>query len=200
MTIYGARYQKPLKEKMSKLLRSYDSFKNVQPHKLIIPENFPKCFQNTSILQSIKSIKFALDNNRHVIISGNEGVGKTQLALWFAEWYGKERNIEKSNIFYCLCTEELKYTDLIGGQIPINSLEYPGKEWKNGFLSIAIENGGIVVLDALDQVNSNITERINGLLDPKYNDTEKTKFDIPENPQKPEIYIHRNFRLVCPLI
>ena len=33
-----------------------------------------------------------IDNNKHVIIFGNEGVGKTQLALWLAEWYGKERN------------------------------------------------------------------------------------------------------------
>ena len=61
-----------------------------------------------------------------MIISGNEGTGKTQLALWFAEWYIKEKNIEKSNIFYCLCTEELKCSDLIGRQILTNN-NYPGK-------------------------------------------------------------------------
>ena len=114
MTIYGARYQKSLKEKLSNLLKTYDSFKNIQPDKLIIPDNFPKCFQNSSLLQAIKSIKFSLDNNRHVIISGNEGTGKTQLALWFAEWYVKQKKIKKSNIFYCLCTEELKCPELIG--------------------------------------------------------------------------------------
>ena len=199
MTIYGARYQKSLKDKLSKMLRFYDSFKDIQPEKLIIPSNFPKCYQNTSLLQAIKSIKFSLDNNRHVIISGNEGTGKTQLALWFAEWYGKERNIKKSNIFYCLCTEELKCPDLIGRQSPTNSSD-PGRElieWKNGFLSVAIENGGVVVLDALDQATATVTERLNGLLDQKYDDTEKAKFDVPENPQKPEILIDKNFRLVC---
>ena len=56
-----------------------------------IPNNFPKCFQNKSLLEAIKSIKFSLDNDRHVIISGNEGTGKTQLVLWFAEWCGKEK-------------------------------------------------------------------------------------------------------------
>lgn len=199
MTIYGARYKRSLKEKLNKVLRKYTSFKNTQPDKLIIPPNFPKCFQNNSLLQAIKSIKFSLDNNRHVIISGNEGAGKTQLALWFAEWYGKEKKIKKSNICYCLCTEELKCPDLIGKQSPTNSTE-PGKElieWKNGFLSKAIENGGIVVLDALDQASSTVTERLNGLLDQKYDDTEKAKFDVPENPQKPEIIINQNFRLIC---
>ena len=48
-----------------------------------------------------------------------------------------------------------------------------------------IEDGGIVILDALDQASATITERLNGLLYQKYDDTEKTKFDVPENPQKP---------------
>jgi len=199
MTIYGARYQRSLKEKLEKLLRGFDSFASITPDELTIPSNFPDCFKNKPLLEAIKSIKFSLDNNRHVIISGNEGSGKTRLALWFAEWYSKERSIKKNNIFYCLCTEELKCPDLIGRQSPTNSSD-PGKElieWKNGFLSNAIENGGVVVLDALDQASATVTERLNGLLDQKYDDTEEAKFDVPENPQKPEINIHKNFRLVC---
>ena len=199
MTIYGARYQRNLKEKLKKVLNDYDSFKNILPSELSLPQKFPKCFENDSLLEAIKSIKFSLDNNRHIIISGNEGSGKTQLALWFAEWYSKEKNIQKENIFYCLCTEELKCQDLIGSESPTNNNE-PGKElikWKNGFLSNAIENGGVVILDALDQASSTVTERLNGLLDQKYDDTEKAQFDIPENPQKPQIIIHQNFRLIC---
>ena len=57
------------------------------------------------------------------MISGNEGAGKTQLALWFAEWFAKEKQIENSNIFYCLCTDELKCPDLIGRQSPTNNIE-----------------------------------------------------------------------------
>ena len=45
--------------------------------------------------------------------------------------------------------------------------------------------------------SATVTERLNGLFDQKYDDTEKTKFDVPENPQKPEIIINKNFRLVC---
>ena len=45
----------------------------------------------------------------------------------------------------------------------------------------------------LGQASTTITERLNGLLDQKYDDTENAKFDVPENPQKPEISIHKNF-------
>ena len=199
MTIYGARYTKKLREKLNKLLTSYNSFKNIKPNRLVKPDNFPNCFINDSLLTAIKSIKFSIDNNRSVIISGEEDNGKTQLALWFGEWYIKEKNLDKSNIFYCLCTDELKCQDLIGKQIPTNCSE-TGEElisWKNGFLSNAIEKGGIVILDALDQAPSTVTERINGLLDKKYDKTENIKFDIPENPQKVSINIHPNFRLIC---
>ena len=34
-------------------------------------------------------------------------------ALWFAEWFGKEKKIKKLNIFYCLCIDELKCPYLI---------------------------------------------------------------------------------------
>lgn len=60
-----------------------------------MPSNFQNCFQNNLLLQAIKSFKFSLDNNRHIIISGNEGTGKAQLTLWFIEWYGKEKKIKK---------------------------------------------------------------------------------------------------------
>ena len=78
MTIQSARYQKALKQKLIDLLRTYDSFKNIQSDDFKIPINFPKGFQNKSLLERVNSIKFSLDNDRHVIVSGNEGIQKTQ--------------------------------------------------------------------------------------------------------------------------
>ena len=103
MTIYSARYQKALKQKLIDLLRTYDSFKNIQSDDFKIPNNFPKCFQNKSLLEAVKSIKFSLDNDRHVFISGNEGTGKTQLVLWFGKWCGKEKKL-KNQIYFIVCT------------------------------------------------------------------------------------------------
>jgi len=44
MTIYDASYQTILKQKLIKLLRTYDSFKNIQSNDFKIANNFPKCF------------------------------------------------------------------------------------------------------------------------------------------------------------
>ena len=73
-------------------------------------------------------------------------------------------------------------------------------EWKDGFLTKAIEKGEIVILDNLQEANSTITERLNGFLDIKY-DEEKKKgipktFEIPENPLKNHIEINKNFRII----
>ncbi len=78
MTIYVARYQKALKQKLIYLLRTFHSFKNIQSDDFKIPNNFSKGFQNKPLLKAVKSIKFSLDNDKHVIISGNERKGKTQ--------------------------------------------------------------------------------------------------------------------------
>jgi len=74
--IYGIRYQKSLKEKLEKLPKSYPSYGVTQPDELMIQSNFPDCFKNKPLLEDIKSIKFSLNNNRHVMISGNEFLGK----------------------------------------------------------------------------------------------------------------------------
>ena len=65
------------------------------------------------------------------------------------------------------------------------------------FYLMRLKMGGVVVLNALDQASATDTERLNGLLDQKFDDTEKAKFDVPENPLKSEIIIHKNFILVC---
>ena len=73
-------------------------------------------------------------------------------------------------------------------------------EWKDGFLTKAIEKGEIVILDNLQEANSTITERLNGFFDIKYDEDKKKrrskKFDIPENPLKSSIGIHKNFRII----
>ena len=69
-------------------------------------------------------------------------------------------------------------------------------EWKKGFLCLAIEKGDCVILDNIDEAPSTLTERLNGLLDKKNDDSEK-KFDVPENPNEPQIDIHENFRIIC---
>ena len=75
------------------------------------------------------------------------------------------------------------------------------------FLTESIIKGKIVILDNLQEANSTVTKRLNGLLDFKYDEKKKKgskerRFDIPENPLKNSISIHKDFRIVgvCDII
>ena len=86
MIIYGARYDEKGKNELSNELNKYKYLRNLDKSESIVPNNFPEYFKNESIERVISSILFSLENNRHVIITGKGGNGKTQLAKWFAQY------------------------------------------------------------------------------------------------------------------
>ncbi|KAH0800171.1 Dynein heavy chain, cytoplasmic [Histomonas meleagridis] len=197
MTIYGARYKKQLREKLKETLRNYPLLNQKQNNEFIYPNDFPECFHNESLSIELKSIIFSFNNNRHVILTGLKGCGKTQLAKWVSEWYDKKhKNQNKEEEFFCICTEETKCSDLIGKQKPNTDTDQELIQWKPGFLTKAIQDGKCAVLDSIDEAPATVTERLNSLLDQKY-DGEQKMFDIPENPQQSQIPIDKNFRLLC---
>ena len=92
----------------------------------------------------LKAVKISFNNNRHVMIVGDEGTGKSQIAKYIAEYrdkiYCKDKN--EDGICYCECTEELKCSDLIGKQYPsLNSSKDNSQQlmrWEDGFLTLSI--------------------------------------------------------------
>ncbi len=123
MTIYGARYQKKIKEKLKKKLNEYKTLKNEKPSNLKLPEEFPHCYKNDSLCETVSSVLFSLKNERHVIIVGEDESGITQVARWCAECFnkmtGKNKEDKKGNETYlCLCTKNLQCSDLIGQTKP----------------------------------------------------------------------------------
>lgn len=203
MTIYGARYFKEQKEELRSFFLSFDSFKNLKPAKFQYPEHFPPCYHNKNLEDCLKSIFFSFENNRHVIITGKRGSGITQIAKWVAKSYDDENSKidedgSKNGTKFCICTKETKCSDLIGHQVPSKQAESSQEliEWESGFLTDAIEEGRCAVLDNINEAPSTVNERLNGLLDEKYDGAQKM-FEIPENPQGKSIKIHPKFRLLC---
>ena len=196
MTVYGARYQRKMKDKLKEKLKSYTTLKNLQPSELKLPPEFPHCFSNNNLCETVASVLFSLTNERHTIIVGEIESGITQVSRWCAECFNKimnkeENDIQKENCL-CLCTKNLQCSDLIGQTKPCPKSDKSDNneilKFIPGFLVNAIEQGKTVVLDCINEANATVGERLNGLLDKKNND-EENYFDLPENTENQRIKI-----------
>ena len=201
LTVYAARYQKEMKEKLKKKLKDYNNLRDLKPSPLELPKDFPHCYSNNNLCETVSSVLFSLTNQRHTIIVGENETGITQVARWCAECFSKRMNKEQKNKNYlCLCTKNLQCSDLIGQTKPCpknnKSKNNEILKFIPGFLVDAIQNGKIVVLDSINEANATVGERLNGLLDKK-NCKEEEFFDLPENSEKQRIEIHPNFRMIC---
>ena len=205
--IYASRYKNDMKKQLLKLLGSFDSFKNDYEDylkngtKFQIPKEIEGFYENEILKEVIESSIFSLLKRRNIIIVGENGIGKSHISREVAKIYNLYNNKKGNSFYHFICTEETKCSDLIGGQVPKEFSENDiYMEWKDGFLTKAIEKGDIVILDNLQEANSTVTERLNGLLDNKYDENKKKgtskKFDIPENPLKNSIEINKDFRII----
>ena len=138
LTIYGGRFrqkgkaslvpsqsdssEEPTKEKLKSKLEKYKIKKELNGRNESLPKNFPKCFINDNLVQTVNSVLLSLRNKRNVIIVGNYESGLTQVAEWCSQYYNEENgNFEKEekerkikhipNI--CFCTKNLECSDLI---------------------------------------------------------------------------------------
>ena len=211
--IYASRYQNDKKNKLLEIIGRKESFKqeyqdyikNGSIYK--IPENIKGLYQNKNLKEVLESATFSLNKGRNIIIVGKGGSGKSHIARTITEILKNENNEEedKNNYYHFICTEETKCSDVIGYNTPkteeeINNGNDTIIEWKEGFLTKSIKEGKIVILDNLHEANSTITERLNALLDKKYDENkenrDKNRFDIPENPLEGSIEIDNNFRII----
>ena len=166
---------------------------------------FENCFENKSLKRAIQAINYSFKYGKNVLILGKKGVGKTQLALWIAEFFDTKNKAilnedKEKDILICICNEILKCSDLIGRQKPVDDLNNPVGElikWENGFVVEGLIKGKCIILDSLEKAQPTVTERLNNLLDINYiHDTEY--FTIPENPELKEgIKINPNFRIIA---
>ena len=211
--IYASRYTKDKKNKLFEIIEKKESFKKDYQNYIEkgciyeIPKEIKGLYENKNLKEVLESALFSLNKGRNIIIVGEEGSGKSYIARVITEIQKLKNKDNKSNnnYYHFICTEETKCSDLIGYHNPkneeeINSGDDAIMEWKEGFLTRAIKEGKIVILDNLHEANSTITERLNALLDFKYDENKKKgdikRFDIPENPLENSIRIHNNFRII----
>ena len=71
---------------------------------LSLPKEFPHCFSNGSLCETVSSVLFSLKNKRHSIIVGEDVSGISQVSRWFADFFNKIMNNENKESCICLCT------------------------------------------------------------------------------------------------
>ena len=199
LCIYGSRYKSKEYEKLKSILDKYPNLDSKKKKtELLFNNEF--LYITPQLEKVLKAVKLSFDNNRHIMIVGDEGAGKSQIAKYIAEY---RDNLNKNNdgICYCECTEDLKCSDLIGNQYPSlnksNDNSQQLMKWEDGFLTLSIINGKCCILDNIEEAPATITERLNGLLDKKLDVKKDLIFEIPECPQRKEVKINNNFRLIC---
>ena len=122
--IYGSRYRKKEKIELLNLLGQYESFKDgwnkYKNNKSFfkIPEFLKNIFENEIIKEVFESSIFSLNKGRNIIIIGEDGFGKSQIARWVAEMHNNYNNIDANKYVHFICTEETKCSDLIGYHSP----------------------------------------------------------------------------------
>ena len=204
LSIYGSRYKSKEFEKLKSILSKY-KYLNVINTK---PKKFFKndfLYMTPALENVLKAVKLSFDNYRHIMIIGDEGTGKSQISKYIAEYMDNQNKdkveIDDDGIYYCECTEDLKCSDLIGNQYPtLNSSKEASQQlmkWEDGFLTLAITKGKCCILDNIEEAPATITERLNGLLDKKLDIQKDRIFEIPECPERKEVKINKNFRLLC---
>jgi len=95
------------------LLGKYESFKDgwnkYQNNKSTfkISDNLKNnIYENDIIKEVFESCIFSLNKGRNVIIIGEDGLGKSQIARWVAEMHNGNNNIDPNNYVHFICTEE----------------------------------------------------------------------------------------------
>ena len=189
--VYGSRFKNG--EGIFKKTNDFDNY---------IPEEIKEdIYSNIALIRLFECAIISLNLERNIIIKGEKGSGKTMISKWIANTFNLEKNNDKNSYYYYICTKNTKYSDLIG-YYHLQKNDYGiYYEWKDGFITDAIKNGKIVILDDLHEVDSQILERLNSLFDIQYKDdiiygNKEKKFEIQENQRENSIPIHKNFRII----
>ena len=98
---------------------------------------------------------FALDKKLNILITGEAGTGKTTSAMAYAS----ERHM---NFFAVPCNSAIDFTQLIGGLFP----NADGKlEWVDGAITRIVREGGLLLINELNNAPKNLSQYLMSLLD-----------------------------------
>ena len=187
------------KEQLEELIKTMENL-NINKDKKEFVYEFPEpknFFRNPSIDDVFQKIMFFAEQDQPILLVGDDGCGKTQIAKWAANI------ISKNGSNMMVCTPETTIADLIGNYIPIPDQGIIGKlpvKWIDGPIVRSAAEGKCVILDQIECALPQYIERINPIFD-SYSKKRylgnKTTFIINEKPDQNEISINNEFKFIA---
>jgi MoxR-like ATPase len=102
-----------------------------------------------------ETFDYALENNLNVLIEGETGTGKTSGVMA----YCAQRHL---NFFAVPCNSAIDFTQVIGGLFP----NAEGKlEWVDGGITRIVREGGVLLINELNNAPKNLSQYLMSLLD-----------------------------------
>jgi MoxR-like ATPase len=102
-----------------------------------------------------ETFDYALENNLNVLIEGETGTGKTSGVMA----YCAQRHL---NFFAVPCNSAIDFTQVIGGLFP----NAEGKlEWVDGGITRIVREGGLLLINELNNAPKNLSQYLMSLLD-----------------------------------
>lgn len=106
-------------------------------------------------VEEFQMFDYALDNHLNVLIEGETGTGKTSGVLA----YCAQRHL---NFFAVPCNSAIDFTQVIGGLFP----NADGKlEWVDGGITRIVREGGLLLINELNNAPKNLSQYLMSLLD-----------------------------------
>ena len=107
-----------------------------------------------------KKLNTAMMQNSPILVTGNEGCGKSQAIAAYAAIFG-------ASLFKVCLTPESEPSVLVGSLMPNDKTQKTSERivWQDGAITEAIKNSNWVLLDNLNQAESPVLERLNPVLE-----------------------------------
>ena len=157
---------------------------NLKFEKREFSSDYQKPFVMTKRVKSLwNKLNIAMMQNCPILITGNEGCGKSQAITAYGEIYG-------ANAIKVCLTPESEPSILVGHLMPNDQLLNSNRIiWHDGVITEAIKTSSWIILDNLNQADSPVLERLNPVLE------DPPIWNLTENGETESIKIPNEFRV-----
>ena len=194
---YGSSYN----EKDLEILKKFMIQNQIFPDYNLVQNDFSSfqhCVPNKVLNEVMDKILFFSSQDQAILLVGNDGCGKTQIAKWASSI------ISPNGMNMMVCTPETTISDLIGNYVPASigdnaiQKDLPVK-WIDGPIIRSIIEQKCVFLDQIECAQPQVIERINSLFDAYANKKYGIEpiFGVEERPINSDISIKDGFKFIA---